>query len=219
MLHQLAKLPAVAGFLVAAVLMLPATAGAEKRHENIFASIYLKDDKIGQIHYTAVFGPDGDVEELRTRASVSVFGIKLYAFTQDLHEVWRGGELQKLVGDTDDDGASYESRVSRTADGLDGELNGRPVDLPGNAFPDSIWHYQITEQTLLFNSVDLDLKKVQVSRSEETLELHGKKVQTERFQFTGDWKAVLWYDPDKQIVKARLNTAGREVDIVIDSRE
>ena len=218
MFNRNVRLPAAFAFAASALLIAPVASAAEQRHENFFASVILDGSKIGQIHYTATFGPDGDVEELRTKVSVSVLGIKVYSFKQDLHEVWRDGEIQSLIGDTNDDGADYKSRVKRLSDGLDGELNDKPVHLPSNAFPDSMWHYQITEQTLLFNSVDLDLKKVSVTRGTETLEIHGKKIPTERFTFTGDWNATLWYDNDKMIVKAKLKQSGHDVEIVLDQQ-
>ena len=67
------------------------TAQAAGRSENRFGSIWIDGKKAGQIHYTIVYGDGGDVETLRTRASLSILGVKLFNFDQTLHETWRHG--------------------------------------------------------------------------------------------------------------------------------
>ena len=208
----------LAAALLAAAILLPQNAFAESTYENLFASIIYKGDKIGQVHYTIKYGPDGDIEEVRSRASVSVLGITLYRFTQDLEEIWQGQNLHRLHGDSNDDGSTYEALVTRTSSGFDSTLNGKPVDIPGNAFPNSMWHYAITEQNLLFNTIDLELRKVSVARRQETIKFHGQNVQAERFDFTGEWKATLWFNRDKHLLKANVLTNDRDIEILLDSQ-
>jgi hypothetical protein len=54
--------------------------------ENLFGAIHIDGRKAGQIHYTVEYGDGGDVETLRTRASLSILGVKLFNFEQTLHE-------------------------------------------------------------------------------------------------------------------------------------
>jgi hypothetical protein len=75
---------------------LPAAHGAQP--EQFFASIFWDKKKIGQVHIRLIRGATGEIEELRARASVSMLGINLYEFTQDLTQTWRSGELQKNAG-------------------------------------------------------------------------------------------------------------------------
>jgi hypothetical protein len=164
--------------------------------ENHFASIHLDRDKIGQVHYTVTLDPEGAVEELRTRASVSLLGIKLLSFDQQLHEVWQDGGLRTLRGHTNDNGTAYDATVERAADGYSAALNGKPLTLPAEAFPASLWHYRITEQSLLFDLSDLRLMRVEVARRQESLSHHGQSVPAERFDFTGDWQGSVWFDDD-----------------------
>jgi hypothetical protein len=187
-------------------------------HENVFASMTLDGKKIGQIHFVLKSTPTGEIQELRTNASVSVLGIKVYNFAQHLHEVWRSGAMESLTSDADNNGTKEKVTVTRAGGAYTAERNGKPAELPANAFPDSIWHYEIGEKTLLFNSVDLKLLKVSVARKDETVTHHGKSVATERFDFTGDWKATLWFDEkSKRLIKAHRYINDREIIITVDS--
>lgn len=200
----------------AALLCLSSWASADDGHQNFFASIILDGKKIGQIHYSAKHGEQGDLEELKTNASMSVLGVKLYDFTQNLHEQWSGGELQSMSGHTNDDGKIDEIELKRTAKEYAATLNKKPVTLPHDAFPISLWHYDVSNQSLLFDLANLKLLKVKVSGHDDTVSRNGQTIQTERFDFTGDWQGSVWFDQDKQFVKAEYVTNKRHVTVVID---
>lgn len=203
--------------LVFAVLQPSFAAADDRIIENVFASVTLDGKKIGQIHFTLTSKPTGEVEELRTNASVSVLGIKLYNFSQHLHETWRNGTLQTLRSDADDNGKDEKVRVKRTGDDFEAVRNDKPVDVPGTVFPDSIWHYAVTKQSRLFNSVDLQIMNVTVTRTAETVDYLGKPTPAERFDFAGDWQATLWFGEDQRLLKAHRMVGGREIVITIDS--
>jgi hypothetical protein len=203
--------------LVIAVLQPSFAAADDRIIENVFASVTLDGKKIGQIHFTLTSKPTGEVEELRTNASVSVLGIKLYNFSQHLHETWRNGTLQTLRSDADDNGKDEKVRVKRTGGDFEAVRNDKPVDLPGTVFPDSIWHYAVTRQSRLFNSVDLKIMNVTVTRKAEIVDYLGKTTPAERFDFTGDWHATLWFGKDQRLLKAHRMVGDREIVITIDS--
>jgi hypothetical protein len=198
------------------VVFWPGTALADSTQKNVFASIYLKKKKIGQVHLTSVHGETGEIEELKSRASVSFLGVKVYAFTQHHHETWRGGELQKMVGHTDDNGTAHRISLERTAEDYEGEYNDKPLVIPYAAFPTSPWHYKITGNTLLFNVVNFDLLKVEVSQSPDPVTIGKETIPATKFEFTGDWQARVWFDEAKSFLKAEYDVAGRRVTVVID---
>jgi Family of unknown function (DUF6134) len=191
-------------------------AAADKTHENHFATIQVDGKKIGQVHYTLTYDGDGQIEALKTNASYSVLGFEVYHFAQDLHETWRAGDLQSMDGHTNDDGTKYQASVERKPDDYTGLLNGKNLTLPHNAFPNSVWHYQITEQSLLFNLTDLRVMNVQVSKRGENVKIGGKSFDAERFDFTGDWQASLWFDQDRQLLKLEYKIDGRDVVVTLD---
>lgn len=202
---------------VFAVLMcLSSWASADASHENFFATILLDGKKIGQVHYSVKTNEQGELEELRTKASLSVLGVKLYDFSQNLHEQWSGGELQSLNGHTNDDGKVYDTDVKRTAKEYEATLNKEPLTLPHDAFPISLWHYAVSQQSLLFDLQDLKLMKVEISEHEEALSWNGKSIQTERFDITGDWQGSIWFDHDKQFMQAEYMSNKRKVTVVLD---
>jgi hypothetical protein len=79
-----------------------------------------------------------------------------------------------------------------------------------------VWHYQITEQPLLFNLSDLRLMNVKVSKRDESVKVDGKSFDAERFDFTGDWQASLWFDKDQQLLKLEYKIKGRDVVVTLD---
>jgi hypothetical protein len=199
------------------VLVLAGTAtAADKTHENHFATIRVDGKKIGQVHYTLTYDEGGEVEALKTNASYSVLGFEVYSFSQDLDERWQSGELQSMDGNTNDDGDKYQASVARKPDDYTGVLNDKNLTLPHNAFPNSVWHYQITEQPLLFNLSDLRLMNVKVSKRDESVKVDGKSFDAERFDFTGDWQASLWFDKNQQLLKLEYKIKGRDVVVTLD---
>lgn len=208
----------LASWLVAAIAfgLISTALAADKRQENHFATITLDGKKIGQVHYTLSYDEQGELESLKTSASYSVLGFEVYHFAQDLNEAWKTGLLQSMDGYTNDDGDKYQVELKRTAESYDGVLNDKKLTLPHNAFPNSVWHYAITEQSLLFNLTDLRLMKVAVARRQEKVKIDKKSFDAERFDFTGDWQASLWFDQDKQLLKLEYEVDGRKVLVTLD---
>ena len=198
------------------LLLAISSAAAESKHENYFASVYREGSKIGTIHYTITTDKNGEIEELRTKISVSVLGIKVYSFTQHLHERWSGGELQKLTGTTNDDGDKYDIALTRLAKEYDATVNGKDLTFPHDAFPRSPWHYRITKHTQLINLTNFKLQNVKIKKSSEDLKLHGKTIPAQRFDFSGDWEAVVWYDQKNWFLKSQFVEQGNTIVVEMD---
>ena len=199
----------------AVLLMAQVVQAADQNH---FASIYLDGKKIGQIHYMLRTNEKGMVEELKTRSSLSILGFQVYYFTQDLHEIWSQGELQNLQGDTDDHRTLYKSSLQRNPKEYDGVLNGKTLTLPHDAFPTSVWHFEITQKSLLFDLKDLRLMKVKVSKSEDSVSVVGRAIPASRFDFSGEWQASIWFDQNKQLLKMNYKAEGRNVVVEMDPK-
>ena len=201
----------LAGAVFLGVIFGLAAVGEAAEPEQFFASVLLDKKKIGQFHVRISRAETGEIEELRARASVSMLGIQLYEFTHDLTQTWRAGELQKLSGNADDNGTKYDLRLTRGATDYSGAVNGKPVTLPIEAFPNSIWHYGIVDHSLLFNEVDLKLLKVTTTKGSDTVELDKRKIPAQRVAIKGDFAATVWFDQNRNFVMAELPIAGRKV--------
>jgi Family of unknown function (DUF6134) len=197
----------------AVLLMAQGTRAADQNH---FASIYLDGKKIGQVQYTVRTDDQGVVEELKTRSSLSILGFQVYYFTQDLHEVWKSGELQSMQGNTDDHRTIFKSSLERNPTEYDGVLNGKTLTLPHDAFPTSVWHYAITQRALLFDLKDLRLMKVKVTKTEDPVASGGRPIPASRFDFSGDWQASIWFDQNKQFLKMHYSVEGQKIVVTID---
>jgi hypothetical protein len=206
----------LAGSLLLCIVCSLAVPGHAAEPEQFFASVFLDKKKIGQFHIRLSRAATGEIEELRARASVSMLGIKLYEFTHDLTQTWRDGELQQLQGLADDNGTKYDLQLTRQATDYAGAVNRKPVTLPIEAFPNSIWHYGIVDHSLLFNEVDLQLLKVTTAHGTDTVEFDKKKVPAERVTIKGDFTATVWFDQDKDFLMAELQLAGRKVAVKRD---
>ncbi len=184
--------------------------------EQFFCSVFLDSKKFGTFHVRMTRGTTGDVEEMRTRASVSMIGVKLYEFSQDITQTWKGGNLQDLLGRANDHGTNYDITLNRGPDSYSGTMNGKAVSVPIEAFPATLWHYGIVDHPLLFSEVDLKLLKVKIERVQETIELHGAKINAEKVRFVGDFNATVWFDDKKNFMKAETKMKGRKVKLVVD---
>ena len=141
---------------------------------------------------------------------------KFTGFNQNLKENWSSGELQKMSGKADDDGTIHEISLTRDATEYKAVYNTKDLTLPLDAYPTSPWHYEITDNTLLFNIVDFDLLKVKISKEADTVKIGEMDVKTEKFTFSGDWKATLWFDKNKDFVKGEYDISGRQVTVILD---
>lgn len=202
--------------LIIVALFLPITALAESTQKNQFASVYFKGDKIGQIHLTTTRNEKGEIENLKANASVSFLGVEVYGYDQKLEESWEGGELFSMKGVTDDNGTPHIIKLTRHPEDYQATYNDKDLTLPLNAFPTSPWHYEITQNTLLFNIVDFDLLNVTITSSPDTVEIGGTPVETTKFVFAKDWIATLWFDKDKNFVKGVYDVSGRQLTVILD---
>lgn len=191
-------------------------ARADTLVRNHFASIFLNNKKIGQVQYTARHDDEGTLQELKTRASLSILGVEVYHHTLHTHELWEVDEMKHLWGDANQDGIIYNLDITQKPQGYSGILNNQTVELPSNSFPTAVWHYAITEHSLLFSIPELRLLNVEVLKSSDTVNIGNKKIPAEKFVFSGDWESTVWFDYDKQFLKWQYKVKGKKVVILLD---
>lgn len=197
-------------------LVMPAVTALASEPEQFFASIFYNDKKIGIFHVRVSRGDDDEIEEIRARASVSVLGIKLYEFTQDVTHTWKNGEFEGLSGTVDNNGTTYDTELQRTGTGLDGSVNGKSVSLPADAFPNSLWHYGVIDHMPLFDQTTLKVLDVSVAVSDDTTAYDGQQIATTKAVFTGDFKVTVWFDQDQSFIKGVMDLDGRTLNVARD---
>ncbi len=202
--------------LVALLLVLSVTPTRAETLQNHFASVFLSGEKIGSVHFTTRHDAGGVLQELKTRSSLSIFGREVYHYSLHTHELWEEGNMKRLWGTANENGVRYQIELDREPGGYSGILNGQAVELPANSFPTAVWHYAITQHTTLFSLPQLNLLNVNVKKSEDSLVIGETKVDAEKYKFTGDWKATIWFDSDGQFLKWQYKVKGRTVTVVLD---
>lgn len=208
----------ISNLLTSACFLLLAVSAAQAagRAENHFASVYVDGKKAGQIQYTIQYDENGDVERLQTRVSRSILGVRVFNFDQTVREEWRSSGLHEMRSRTDDDGKIHEASVGPGSGVYKGVLDGKSIELPGEAFPASVWHYAIVRQSLLFDLMALKLMRVKIARFPHTLSIGTKKIAAERFDFSGDWQATVWFDQRHQLVQFKYPIDGHDVEVRLD---
>jgi len=202
--------------LAISLLVFSATTTRADTSNNHFASILLSGKKIGNVHYATRHDDEGVLQDLKTRSSLSFLGSELYHHSLHVQEFWKDGELKRLWGIANENDTHYQINLNRKSDGYNGMLNDQPIELPANAFPTAVWHYAITQQTLLFSLPELELLKVKVKESEDSVKIGENKVKAMKYVFSGDWKATIWFDHDQQFLKWKYKVKGRTVTVVLD---
>ena len=213
---QVKKLMGLVAVILLSSWLAPSWALAAEGHRNHFASILLDGKKIGTVHYSVKHNEKGQLEQVKTKASMSVFGIKLYDFTHNLHEEWSDGKLQNMHSHANENGQIDEITLQRDPTQYVATHNDKRQILPRTAFPLSLWHHGIVQQSLLFDVTNLRLMKVKTTRHEDTVVRDGESTPAERVTFTGDWRGSVWYDQNRQFLKAEYMSEGRLIVVVMD---
>lgn len=197
-------------------LLTPVSAETYKNH---FASILVDGKKIGQVHYMEVRNDEGVLQELKTRASLSIFKIEVYHHHLHTHEFWEAGEMVHLWGTANENGKFYKIDLRRQSGGYTGILNEQDIQLPESSFPTAVWHYSITEHRILFSIPELNLLNVNIKKSADNVRIGKQSIPAEKFEFSGDWNAIVWFDYDKQFLKWQYKVKGRKVIVLLDPSE
>ena len=69
----------------------------------------------------------------------------------------------------------------------------------------------------MFSIPELRLLNVKVKKSPDTALKGNKKVPAEKFVFSGDWKATVWFNENKQFLKWQYTVKGLKVIVLLDT--
>ncbi|MEB8385620.1 DUF6134 family protein [Rhodobacteraceae bacterium KMM 6894] len=102
----------------------------------------------------------------------------VYSFKHASVETWKGGKLQQLSSNTNDDGTPHELKTK--AKGV---------------LPASLWNDDIVRSGKLMNTVDGKIMNVRVADlGPETVTTKRGAVPAHHYQMSGDLARDLWYD-------------------------
>ena len=195
--------------LLALLLAMPL--GRLARAENPPAGIFIytiirEGEPVGQQRMEFV----SDGEKLRVLShmelNVTLLGMTLYAFNQQVEEVHRGGKIMSLSSEADDDGKNRKVNLVLEGDLLRGDYNGDQRAVEPTLITSLFWQKPALGETQVIDTIRGKVRDVTVKDlGAETLTLPVGKVETHHYQMTGEWKRDLWYDVNGILVAGQRN--------------
>lgn len=173
---------------------------------------FRKGDDIG--HHRVSVTRLGD--ETRVKVDISLIVrlagfLPVYHYHHQSEELWRDNRLVRLVSTTDDDGDQQYLKAETAPDGslkVDGSKYRGLV--PADIMPTSYWNGDFPSRSLLLDTQNGRLLKVQVaplpSKPEE-----GVPPGSRRYKLDGDLRLEIWYDPQQRWTKTRFGASDGSV--------
>jgi hypothetical protein len=167
---------------------------------------------IGQLRLEFV----NDGEKLRvishTELDVSLLGLSVYSFTQQVEEVRSGGKIMSLTSEADDDGTDRKVTLRLQGDLLKGDYNGNDREIDPRLITSLFWKKPPMGETQLIDALRGKVRDVNVKDlGAETLTLPVGRIEARHSQLTGEWKRELWYDANGILVAGQLLKDGAVV--------
>lgn len=194
----------------------PLAAATEARGERRF-DILRDGDPIGT-HLTRVIRT-GDRLQVETDVNivVRVLGIAAYRYELRSHEVWEGGRLISLDGETNDDGDRDVARVRRTDAGLvsEGSWTGA---LPDRVATTTYWTRAFFDRPIWLSTqsgMPLEVSPTRIGARE--VPTPNGPVQAEAWRSEGDLPVTMFYGPNGEWLGNAFDAGGKPVQFVLAS--
>ena len=160
--------------------------------------------------HTYLFDRSDNRTEVRIKTEINfrLFFISVYLFQHESTEVWQGGKLNSLESITNENGTPVKLQVYQVEDALmvHGADGNHTVER--EIIPASLWNRLILDRSQTLATISGHVKKFKVEYlGAEKLKVRGKKVTTQHFQLTGEFKRELWYDKNDVLVGVRFEAS------------
>ena len=157
-----------------------------------------------------------DGEKLRvishTELEVTLLGLTLFDFNQQVEEVRAGDKIMSLTSDADDDGTDRKVNLILQGDVLKGDYNGNDRGADPKLSTSLFWQRPQVGDMQVIDCLRGRVREVTVKDlGVETLTLPVGRVETHHYQMTGDWKRDLWYDANGVLVAGQLLKDGATI--------
>lgn len=165
-------------------------------------------DDIGSKSISVRRSGDRAEVDVSIRLAVKILGITAYRYELDATEVWQAGLLQRLDGETDDDGERAIARVRREGGRLicSGAYEG---EAPSDAATTSYWSTAFLERGTWISTQSGRPLDVTVARDgSEQIDGPDGVVECARWRVTGDLPVTLFYDPRSEWIANRFDASG-----------
>ena len=162
------------------------------------------------------FSCDGNDLIVETDVDVKVKVLFVTAYQRKAHyrEVWRGDRLIAYDARTDDGGDVYVTKAHIDGDHMivDGVEKG--VAVPLDTVSSHPWNIDVVKRPLIFGQRDGRIHEVDVEVAGPAhVDIHGKKVEAEKYVVTGGMERELFYAADGTWLQWRLERDGKMITV------
>ena len=199
------------------LFLLPWPAYAD--HLSEYHYIVLRDGEPIGTHSVTV-SPEGRDFKVETRTDLAVkFGpLILFRLEHQRRELWRDGELEKMIAHTNKNGDVYDIAVTREPQGYKRVINGRTDRFDPSVKVLTMWHDDLFRYTSFLSPMEDKTYKISVDFvGADTVDLIDRSVDALEYRISGDTNRELWYDADGHIMKVSLLDHGSRIDYVLAS--
>ena len=148
--------------------------------------------------HTLSFDRQGDTLTVRVsvNALVTLLSVPIVRYTHRVTEIWQGGTLASLTGETDKNGRHQWINARRTSEGLVvlGSQTRRYIT-PEPAGCTSYWNKRVLDAPMISLEDGVLLRPKVAVRGTETIPLaSGDKIVADQYTLSGPFDVDLWYD-------------------------
>lgn len=172
---------------LAVALAAPVNALSLPSNGSLRFDVVRKGKDIGDHTYRFSGGKGAFTVKVATDIAVKVPLIRTtaYSFKHASVEQWKGGKLQQISSNTNDDGDPHQLKTAGKG-----------------ALPASLWNDDIVRSGKLLNTIDGKMMKVRVADlGNETVKTRRGAVAAHHYRMSGDLARDLWYDADGNLAQ------------------
>ena len=199
------------GLAVALAILL---GGGAARADALDFTIFKEDDPIGHDIYQIDHAGDQTVVKVTTQTDVKVLFLE-YHYHHDRTEVWKGGQVQSLVSDTNDDGTKHHFDMHRDGDALVATADGAAKSIPGADVPFTLWTDAFLKAPAMLDVTDFAEMKVKVEdKGADSIKIGANTISAHHYKTSGDLNWEFWYAADGALLKTAFKRRGYPISMV-----
>ncbi len=181
---------------------------------------YMVNDKgrgdIGTMTITLAQKGDAIEATISRNIRVKVLGVTVYTNSGTMVQTLKGGKLQSLQRETDDNGDKSQLSITLEGAALTAKMGGQQWQLDAGLLPASPWNQAIVQESQL---IDTKTGKVIAVTNEakgtSEIAAGGRRFDANHFAQRGGINRDLWYDDAGALVRMKLHRSDAEVTITL----
>jgi hypothetical protein len=204
-----------------ALTVLAATTRAAYAEVRQYAT-FIDGQQAGSYTMTITPQSDGSVTmEGHARVQMKFLGgLKVYRYSYDGTEVWKGGRLQQLASETNDDGKQYKVSATSDGDGLRVKVNGHERKARGDVWVTTYWRLpdKVGNPIALLDAdtgrnLSGSLEKLGTGR----LQIGGQAVNCTQYRLKQEQTIDFWYDDQGRLLRQEWVEEGHRAVLELQS--